>query len=226
MHYHVLGLGPVGCLLAHNLRRILPSTYNITLIHKPSLKPALPENDTITVDIFGAKTTSDGFLSEFQNAQRQEENQAQDLKEIQSLFVALKANHTVEALQSLAYRLSANSTIVLMQNGMGVYEQLIRNVFRNPTKRPHFVLASNSHGAFTTQPFHVVHAGIGSIDFGIVPDPNGREFDAGFYDDSIPHLQRRPRLLDITSPTDVDSARYISLRNTVAALLQIGRAHV
>jgi len=225
MHYHVLGLGPVGCLLAHNLRRVLPSTHGISLIHKTRLNElALLEKGSIQVDTYGAVTTSGGFLSEtFENTnqslQQQEGDRAQDLKHIQSLFVALKAQHTVNALKSLTYRLSANSTIVLMQNGMGLYEQLIRDVFRNPSQRPHFILACNTHGAFTTRPFHVVHAGIGSIDFGIAPDSQGRDFEAGFYDENIPHSQRRPRLSDITSPTDVGSARYTSLRDTVAALL-------
>ena len=218
MHFHVLGLGPVGCLLAHNLRRILPSTHDITLILKKH--PTLPGKNFIKVDTFGATTTSDGYLSEgIQNAQQQEGNRAQDLKPIQSLFVALKAQNTIAALQSLTHRISANSTIVLMQNGMGLYERLIRDVFRNPSQRPHVILASNTNGSFAIQPFHVVHAGLGSIDFGIVPDSKGREFEAGFDDDSIPHSQRRLRLSDITSPTDVDSARYISLRDTVAALL-------
>ena len=154
-----------------------------------------------------------------QGPRQEEGNRTQNLKQIQSLFVALKAQQTVDALKALTYRLSANSTIVLMQNGMGLHEQLIRDVFRNPSQRPHFILASNTHGAFTTQPFHVIHAGIGSIDFAIAPDPQGREFEAGFHDENIPHPQRRPRLSDITSPTDVDSARYINLRDTVAALL-------
>jgi len=216
MHFHVLGLGPVGCLLAHNLRRILPPTYDISLILKTL--PASSEKTFIKVDTFGATTTSDGYLSEeFQNARRQEETQ-EDFKQIQSLFVALKAQSTVPALQSLTNRLSANSTVVLMQNGMGIYEQLIRDVFRNPSQRPHFILASNTNGAFKKHPFHVIHAGLGTIDFGIVPDSKGREFEAGFDDDSIPHSQRRLRLSDITSSTDVESARYISLRGTVAAL--------
>jgi 2-dehydropantoate 2-reductase len=218
MHFHVLGLGPVGCLLAHNLRRILPSIHDITLILKTC--PAFPGKHCIKVDTFGATTTSDGYILErFQNAEQEEGNRAQDMEQIQSLFVALKAYSTVDALQSLTYRLSANSTIVLMQNGMGIYEELIRNVFRNPSQRPHFILASNTNGAFAIQPFHIVHAGIGSIDFGIVPDSKGREFEASFLDDSTPRSQRRLHLSDITSPTDVDSARYISLRDTVAALL-------
>jgi 2-dehydropantoate 2-reductase len=217
MHFHVLGLGSVGCLLAHNLRRILPSIHDISLIHRSQL--AFLERRAIKVDTFGTTITSDGFLSEeFQDAQRQEENQAQDLTHIQSLFVSLKAQYTVDALKSLTYRLSPRSTVVLMQNGMGLYEQLIREVFRNPSQRPHFILASNTHGSFTVEPFHVVHAGQGSIDFGIIPDAKGREFEAGFYDDEIPHSERRLRLTDIILPTDVDSV-YTSLRDTVAALL-------
>lgn len=209
MHFHVLGLGSVGCLLAHNLRRILPSTHHISLILKKT--PDFTEKPSIKVDTFGATTTSDGFLlEEFQRTRD---------PQIQSLFIALKAQYTVSALRSLAHRLSANSTVVLMQNGMGIYEELIRDVFRNPVRRPHFILTSNTNGAFTIQPFHVVHAGLGTIDFGIVPDSKSRQFEAGFDDDSIPHSQRRLRLSDITSPTDEDSARYISLRDTVAALL-------
>lgn len=224
MHYHVLGMGPVGCLLAHNLRRTLPSTH-ITLIHKTQ-QGALPliRNGSIRVDTFGAATHSTGFLSEEfedpnQNPQLQEENRTQDLKQIQSLFVALKAQQTINALKALTYRLSSSSTIVLMQNGMGLYEHIIRDVFRDPRQRPHFILASNTHGAFINQPFHIIHAGVGSIDFAIVPDPRGRDFEAGFRDERIPHSQRRPRLSDITSPVDLDSARYSSLRDTVAALL-------
>jgi 2-dehydropantoate 2-reductase len=218
MRFHVLGLGPVGCLLAHNLRRILPSAHDISLILKTF--PALPGRHFIKVDTVGATTTSDGYLlEEFQDGQQQEGNRAQDLEPIKSLFVTLKAHNTVATLQSLTYRLSANSTIVLMQNGLGIYEQLIREVFRNPSRRPHFILSSNTNGVFAMQPFHVVHSGVGSIDFAIIPDSKGREFEAGLDDDSIPHLQRRLRLSDITSPTDVDLARYTSLRDTVAALL-------
>jgi 2-dehydropantoate 2-reductase len=230
MHYHILGLGSIGCLLAHNLRRILPPTHAITLIHKTRLNElTLQEKGSIQVqDSFGTVTTAAGFFSEeFQGANQslQEEGggRGQDLEPIQSLFVALKAQHTLSALKTLTHRLSANSTIVLMQNGMGIHEELLRNVFRNPSKRPHFILASNTNGAFTTKPFHVIHAGIGSIDFAIAPESQGREFEAGFYDETVPHSQRRPRLSDITSATDVDSARYISLRDTVAALLLLER---
>ena len=52
---------------------------------------------------------------------------------------------------------------------------------------------------------------MGDIKFGIVPDANGRNFEA-----SLPSL----KLDDITPNTldDLDAARYLSLRNTVAAL--------
>ena len=219
MHFHVLGLGPVGSLLAHNLRRILPYTHNVSLILKDPI-PTSTEKHIIKVDTFGSTTASEGYLLEgFENEEQRGGGRARNLMQIQSLFVTLKAQHTVTVLKSLAYRLSANSTIVLMQNGMGMYEQLIRDVFRNPSQRPQFILASNTNGVFAIQPFHVVHAGLGSIDFGIIPDSKGRQYEAGLEDVSTPIPLRRLRLSDITSPADVDSARYTSLRDTVAALL-------
>ena len=101
--------------------------------------PTLSEKPLIKVDTFGATITSDGYLlegSQAQNAQQQGDR-AQDLMQIQYLFVTLKAHNTVTALQSLTYRLSPNSTIVF---NVRVYEQLICEVFRNPSQRPHFFL--------------------------------------------------------------------------------------
>ena len=116
--------------------------------------PTLSEKPLIKVDTFGATITSDGYLlegSQAQNAQQQGDR-AQDLMQIQYLFVTLKAHNTVTALQSLTYRLSPNSTIVF---NVRVYEQLICEVFRNPSQRPHFILASNTNGVFAIQ--HVSH---------------------------------------------------------------------
>ena len=54
---------------------------------------------------------------------------------------------------------------------MGVYERLVKNVFRNPEQWPHFIIAVNDHGAWNKDYFGTFHVGIGSITFGIVADP-------------------------------------------------------
>ncbi|KAF9486451.1 2-dehydropantoate 2-reductase [Pholiota conissans] len=226
MRIHVLGLGPIGCVLSHSLRRVLPSQHSITLIHKTAeeRRQAMKKN-SLCIEQKGHKTLSEGYSHEVSVKQLEstsllnEEEIAQHEIPIDSLFVALKAQHTVSALKDLSERLNAKSTVVLFQNGMGIYEQLISQVFRNPLQRPQFVIASNTHGAYIKNFFHVVHAGLGSIEFGIAPDPRSREYEAGLFDETIPMDERRLRISDITSPDDKNSENYTTLRYTVAALL-------
>ncbi|KAF9469856.1 ketopantoate reductase PanE/ApbA C terminal-domain-containing protein [Collybia nuda] len=236
MRFHVLGLGSIGSLLSHHLRRTIPPTNSITLIHRTQsqARDALSNGGSIRVEYNGLVTTANGFYSEgfevpkssrhiSRQAKPREKNKEyeSDISEpIESLFVTTKAHQTVPAIRRLLPRLSNQTTIVLMQNGMGVYEELVHNIFRNPQNRPHFILASNTHGAFRKGTYDIVHAGLGSIEFGIVPDPAERDFEAGFVDETVPKLERTPRIVDIASSTDDPSfEKYRSLRSTIAALL-------
>ncbi|KAI9512516.1 ketopantoate reductase PanE/ApbA C terminal-domain-containing protein, partial [Russula earlei] len=139
---------------------------------------------------------------------------------IESLIVTIKAYTVVDSVRALVPRLTRDSTIVLLHNGMGVYERLILDLFRNPEQRPHFVVAVNDHGAWNKEYFHTVHAGVGSITFGIVPDPRGRNFEASAADENDPKEDpvRSLDLDDIASPREGDDSPYRSLRDTVAAL--------
>jgi 2-dehydropantoate 2-reductase len=138
---------------------------------------------------------------------------------IESLIVAIKAYSVVDSVKPLVPRLTPNSTIVLLHNGMGVYERLVEDVFRNPEQRPHFIVAVNDHGAWNKEFFHTVHAGVGAITFGIVADPRGRNFEAvSVTDDDTPAKEWTPSLDSIMSPQEGDDSPYRSLRNTVAAL--------
>jgi len=108
---------------------------------------------------------------------------------------------------------------VLLQNGLGVYEKLIQELFRNPERRPHFILASNTHGAWLKNYSQVVHAGIGQIEFGIVSDPLQRDFEASMKDENVPVHDRQLHVNDISrNADDPHFSRYRTLRLTVAAL--------
>jgi 2-dehydropantoate 2-reductase len=137
---------------------------------------------------------------------------------IESLIVALKAYTVVDAVRALVPRLTPNSTIVLLHNGMGVYERLVNDIFRNPELRPHFIVASIDHGAWNADFFHTIHAGVGSISFGIVDDPRGRNFEDSGEEGDVPVQERVLSLDHIMSPQEGDDSPYRSLRNTVAAL--------
>ena len=232
MHFHVLGVGSIGCLIAHHLRRTLPASHSVSLIHKNILDQVrFLEKGSVTIERGGKTETSSGYSHEVYNEQSRLPPTAQKIQidvveaakpstgPIQSLFVSLKAHHTLPAVQKLAPRLTPDSTVVLLQNGMGVYEKLLAEVFRNPAQRPHFILSSNTHGAFASNFYHVVHAGVGSIEFGIAPDPQGRDFEACWYDGSTPTKKKRLQLTDISTPGDTKHERYKSLHTTVAAIL-------
>lgn len=240
MRFYVLGLGPIGCLLAHNLRSVLPRAHPITLIYKSARQAWTPKNAaaTITIENQGVRQSTDGYDIEvfdkysgtgggirFNSQLSREESAAftpsdEDLRiePIEAIFISTKAHSTAAALSHLAPRLTSRSTIVLLQNGMGIYEDLVQRIFRNPESRPHFILASITHGAWAKSPFHVVHAGVGDITFGIVPDNRQRDFEVSVADGSKSLFERSLDLDDITRPGDPSFDQYRSLRHTVGAL--------
>ncbi|KAI0296268.1 ketopantoate reductase PanE/ApbA C terminal-domain-containing protein [Russula brevipes] len=244
MRFHVLGLGPIGSLLSHHLCKTVDTTkHGIVLIHKftHQLRKANAAANVLKVERHGVVDTSTAFRSEVFEAtqqlryeRRQENFLARNtlktgehanathiehtLLPIESLIVAIKAYTVVDSVKALLPRLTAHSTIVLLHNGMGVYERLVQDVFRNPEQRPHIIVAVNDHGAWNKDHFHTVHAGIGSITFGIVADPRGRNFEPSVADVDVPNHEQALSLDNIASFEEGDASPYGTLRNTVAAL--------
>ncbi|KAI0308146.1 ketopantoate reductase PanE/ApbA-domain-containing protein, partial [Multifurca ochricompacta] len=246
MRFHVLGLGPIGSLVSHHLSKTLdPTKHGVVLIHKTlhQLNQANLAGNILKVERDGVVDTSTAFRSEVFEVVKQlryEKKQArsyirntlksekqriltreyiqQTLLPIESLIVAIKAYTVVDAVRALVPRLTPDSTIVLLHNGMGVYERLVEDVFRNPERRPHFIVASNDHGAWNARHFHTIHAGLGSISFGIVADPKGRNFETSSGVEDVRNQERGLSLDDIMSPQEGEDSPYLSLRNTVAVL--------
>lgn len=240
MRFYILGIGPVGSLLAHHVRGALSSVHSITLIHKSvsqartaaSLGGAVAvenqgivqSHDGYDMEVFelgdysGAGIPFDSTLSKDEVKRYSPSLQHPRTDPIETLFVTTKAQNTTGAVSRMLPRLTPRSTIVLLQNGMGIYEDLVQKLFRNPESRPHFILASNTHGAWLKSPLHVVHAGIGDIEFGIVPDSRGRDFEASLADESEPLHERELSLDDIARQGETSYGEYSSLRDTVAVL--------
>lgn len=238
MRFYILGIGPIGSLLAHHLRAALPRAHSVTLIHKSvsQARTAASLGGSISVENHGIVQTRDGYDMEVfeqgdcsgagipfdsrDDVERHVPSSLDNLRTdlIETLFVTTKAQNTTDAISRMLPRLSPRSTIVLLQNGMGIYEDLVQKLFRNPESRPHFILASNTHGAWLKSPLHVVHAGVGSIEFGIVPDPRGRDFEASLSEESKPHHERELSLNDIARQGETSCSQYSSLRDTVAVL--------
>ncbi|KAJ1950187.1 2-dehydropantoate 2-reductase (Ketopantoate reductase) (KPA reductase) (KPR) [Linderina macrospora] len=94
---------------------------------------------------------------------------------IKQLVVTTKAQDTLEAFGSVKHRLDAQSTVVLLQNGMGTYEALQKECY--PPQRqqsagqvPAFVVGTNSHGCLRTdERFEMHHTAMAQCAFAVRP---------------------------------------------------------
>jgi len=238
MRFHVLH-SPLGTLLAYHLRQTLPSKHVVSLIckHRDVVHNKITPNNVVRLEHSGVIMSARNVNFEFPGRSRRsstkepsepsttvgtEATPAEDHKPIESLIVTVPPTATRSTLNSLIHRLSPQSTIVLMQTGLGVYEDLVTTLFANPARRPHFIIASPRHNVWLKQPNHVVHTLAGSINFSIVPDPHGRDFEAMLRSPDVPSLKRGLQLTDIANKNnDPKFAEYASLRNTVAVLSRL-----
>ncbi|KAI5479800.1 2-dehydropantoate 2-reductase [Pseudohyphozyma bogoriensis] len=161
---------------------------------------------------------------------------------IDTLFITTKANQTLPAIASLIPRLSSSSTIVLCQNGMGTLEGLLDRYWpddhstvsgaglygvQSSSGRPSFVCATTTHGAFRKAEGHFVHAGLGDVKFGVVPNravlsslANSRSSDWGANSEYNPLLNPRSLIAPQLSHIPL-TPETRTLHTTLSALLQL-----
>ena len=92
-----------------------------------------------------------------------------DKETIYHLIVSVKAPQTVKAIQAIAHRLTPASSLLFLQNGMGIMDQVNEHLFPDENRRPTYIIGVVSHGLYSKGPFSVVHAGEGSIALGVMP---------------------------------------------------------
>lgn len=153
---------------------------------------------------------------------------------IQSLVVATKSQHVVPALNMLKHRLNAHSTIVFVQNGFGLLDQVSQHVFADVNNRPTYISATTTHGLFRKQSnnsLSSVWSAVGELQFAVLPSKPCREAIA---ENALPppsQLQNNPLidLSDTTQPTldhlPLHNPACAALRSTVQALLSCVSLH-
>ena len=169
---HILGFGSLGKLVAYHLAGI-PNRPPISLLfHRTSTRDEWIQNGKgVEVERFGETDRRTGFDHESAlPANSGFQRQAESIKKpIHNLIVTLKAPMTTPAISSIAHRLAPNSTIVFLQNGMGVIDELNEKVFPDPDKRPRYMVGIVTHGVYSKTKFQVVHAGQGTIALSVIP---------------------------------------------------------
>lgn len=180
---YILGVGSIGRFVAHTLRG-LPSPPPITLLlHRPSLVESWEEHGrTITVKTDGFPEVRSGFdvervfppvVSHGRVTSEAHYDGDHHVEPIDHLVLTVKANRTFSALMSVKHRLRRDSTVLLLQNGMGIVEEIKERVFPDPETRPNMVVGITSHGVRGEGYWNVTHAGSGTTVLGLVPREDG-----------------------------------------------------
>lgn len=189
---HILGLGNVGNFVAHSLATRPSRPPMTLMLHNPRFYQLLVQRrnrislftdglDDIKTEFdvnvrsneawyslpYSAHVVDRGEheLSETLLKKAAEEELAhaeRDDGHIECLVVTCKATDTVRALLSVKERLTRDSTILFLQNGMGQIDEVNASVFPDQSDRPNYMSGVISHGLFRKAPFHVAHTGIGS----------------------------------------------------------------
>ena len=168
---YILGLGNIGKFVAHSLAGI-PNPPPITLLLRG--KKILKEwnNCGRSIDIVQHKTSDLRTGFDIELAIPPEDVNPSDLETydtIHNLIVSVKAPNTVSALSQIAYRLSPDATILFLQNGMGMVEEVNDKVFNNPDVRPTYMAGVITHGLHPISRFASTLTGHGTIGLGVLP---------------------------------------------------------
>lgn len=210
-----------------HIARYLPDALDITLhIRKRPSSSETPRGH-VTIERDGQRTHESGYTLEEVSAASPEtlrtwapgEHEmvptAPATTPIDCLLVATKADATLRAMARLLPRITPATTIVLVQNGMGVLDTLLDKFWRDPAKRPNVVLASTTHGCYLKRQLHTIHASFGSMHLGIVPHPRGpRDMER-----PLPGSDTFPPALDLAAIPEGPNTD--SLRATMALLLAL-----
>lgn len=143
-----MGAGAIGCLYAANC----PADTPVQLILSDERIAELGHSgQSIEVQHI------DGHISRIEPEQL---DSATTETSIKRLILSTKAHQSLSALSAIAHRLSPQATVILLQNGMGVAEEIAKHY---PDTR--LVLATTTHGAWRRDRNYVVHAGQGETLF-------------------------------------------------------------
>ena len=99
------------------------------------------------------------------------------LNVIYNLIVTVKGYSTVRALRSVAHRLTKDSTILFLQNGMGMLDEVNLKIFPDVETRPTYMIGVTTHGVHQLKTFTIVHAGTGTIAISVLPRYSVRDSD-------------------------------------------------
>lgn len=95
---------------------------------------------------------------------------------IENLIITTKTYQTQVALKPYLHLINKSTNILLIQNGLGVSDELFRDVWPDVETRPQVYQGVINHGAFTVpdeEKYIVAHAGFADLNIALIGEPRG-----------------------------------------------------
>ncbi|QMW29974.1 ketopantoate reductase PanE/ApbA C terminal-domain-containing protein [Aspergillus flavus] len=220
---HIIGLGSVGVIVANALASLRQRPDLTLMFHR---RLSCEGQLSLTVNGIYNNVRSGFDVEEFHDGHwkrlpgqsgRRRPSSYDDphVSPIDTLIVAVKANYTRSVLNTVKHRLSRNSTILFLQNGMGILEEVDESVFPDPEQRPHYMIGINTNGTSRTGQLSAHHTSLGEMPFGMAPRLSSPELSHGQWHQD-PRLIRSARpMIDALSNSPNLNARLVSVEDVL-----------
>ncbi len=183
MTWHILGAGAIGCLWATKLAR---QSNHCVLLKRADSNQAIAPYQQLNIS-----------FTDLDHHQRDYQIESQPIHpglSISHLLVCTKSYQTEAAIKSIRSSLTADATIVLLQNGMG-QQQIVSDLLASQT----LLIATTTEGALLTAKsaaaLQLTHSGAGVSYFG--------KFQP--QDIISPEVQQSLSAIDMCLQTDISS---------------------
>jgi len=199
---HILGLGSVGTFAAHTLADVPARPALTLLLHRQSLRDEYNQRGSqITLETCeGEIIEHSGYDFEavlpydYTTGPAAQTTPSPPKDTIDHLIVCVKSTQTVTALRPLLSRLTPKSSVLFLQNGAGMIEDVNEDLWPDPETRPSFITGVISHGVTLKGPFDIKHTGPAATSLGPVPRNDGLDQmidpSTAFVLDTLPQAPR------------------------------------
>jgi 2-dehydropantoate 2-reductase len=167
LHISILGVGNLGQYIAYNLLTRARRNRVTLLFHRESLWWEWERSGkTIQCRMFGEPEFE---LPPSDHRRFKVDNfsipRSQPGPPIKYLIVTTKATVTAAAVAAIKHRLSQDSQILFVHNGLGVIDEVTDKVFPDPKTRPLYWAGVCEAGIHRAGPFQIIQAGKGPLLF-------------------------------------------------------------
>ncbi len=173
---HILGLQTPGKFLAFALAGAAKGPEVVLLTPRRKLLEIWKqEGESITLTRHGRSETRHGLALEVvlpvdHASLTEDPSRLSEEEPISQLIVNTTSGGTVPMLQSVRHRLDRQSTILFMQNSMGLMEEVSQAVFPDIDTRPNYMLGQSSRTVIPSSTgFSIGLDGLGSMQVSLVP---------------------------------------------------------